>query len=73
MRRGLKRGNQYQCADEYGCFKPIPDEEGTETARFTYGANAGVGFKPIPDEEGTETRARHDAHRARFELQTDPR
>ncbi len=57
MRRGLKREVDQRCYLCDGCFKPIPDEEGTETK------NAGPGrsrdrrarFKPIPDEEGTET------------------
>ena len=37
-------------------FKPIPDEEGTETrAAVLKFATAWFSFKPIPDEEGTET------------------
>ena len=38
-------------------FKPIPDEEGTET-RHQRGISCvtrRLCFKPIPDEEGTET------------------
>ena len=70
MRRGLKP-NQLCAVDERyeRCFKPIPDEEGTETALIVGNAlTCTTGFKPIPDEEGTETRAsraparcRHDA------------
>ena len=38
-------------------FKPIPDEEGTETHDAPmYGDVTIDRFKPIPDEEGTETR-----------------
>ena len=39
------------------CFKPIPDEEGTETSMVAMGQVEvwHPGFKPIPDEEGTET------------------
>ncbi len=37
-------------------FKPIPDEEGTETQRpESRESNITSRFKPIPDEEGTET------------------
>ncbi len=37
-------------------FKPIPDEEGTETSRYPRCPGRDrFGFKPIPDEEGTET------------------
>ena len=37
-------------------FKPIPDEEGTETCSGTSSSDAAIrSFKPIPDEEGTET------------------
>ena len=39
-----------------GCFKPIPDEEGTETPqRRSKTTVCSSRFKPIPDEEGTET------------------
>ena len=36
-------------------FKPIPDEEGTETRPRVVRTRAAIRFKPIPDEEGTET------------------
>ena len=37
-------------------FKPIPDEEGTETFSSSSLLNRqSERFKPIPDEEGTET------------------
>ena len=44
----------------YRSFKPIPDEEGTETRSNAYDVSRAtvIGFKPIPDEEGTETRDR---------------
>ncbi len=38
-----------------GGFKPIPDEEGTETSLSCDKEPRRNGFKPIPDEEGTET------------------
>ncbi len=36
------------------CFKPIPDEEGTEIVEPVGDEGQALGFKPIPDEEGTE-------------------
>ena len=39
-------------------FKPIPDEEGTETRERGQLAESLACFKPIPDEEGTETAIR---------------
>ncbi len=56
-------------------FKPIPDEEGTETRAYL---SLSVGmpwrFKPIPDEEGTETRCgRRRSEAPCRRLQTDPR
>ena len=36
-------------------FKPIPDEEGTETTTLACHHGGMPSFKPIPDEEGTET------------------
>ncbi len=58
MRRGLKpRNAAAQIVSLRRSFKPIPDEEGTETLiRQGVGLVAErQGFKPIPDEEGTET------------------
>ena len=37
-------------------FKPIPDEEGTETTSSGLTRWRPPRFKPIPDEEGTETK-----------------
>ena len=37
------------------CFRPIPDEEGTEMAATPVPTVKGShSFRPIPDEEGTE-------------------
>ena len=57
MRRGLKRLIAIICAGSFARFKPIPDEEGTETpAQAKTGSTPLASFKPIPDEEGTETK-----------------
>ncbi len=56
MRRGLKL--IYSDHQDHGGkgFKPIPDEEGTETITLDpLPALHPPRFKPIPDEEGTET------------------
>ena len=61
MRRGLKRilSPGSLCPSHPG-FKPIPDEEGTETnERQRYERGKSFSFKPIPDEEGTETHGNH--------------
>ena len=43
-------------------FKPIPDEEGTETRNPAANCRSTTScFKPIPDEEGTETAIRRAA------------
>ena len=55
MRRGLKQAITYKSISNVRRFKPIPDEEGTETRRAPGRRSAESGFKPIPDEEGTET------------------
>ena len=57
MRRGLKRLVPIPERMRSLCFKPIPDEEGTETAQPGRDCAQQHGFKPIPDEEGTETMA----------------
>ena len=64
MRRGLKR--ESSGCDRYAAmrFKPIPDEEGTETThRARRCTSMRQRFKPIPDEEGTETRSHGYAQR----------
>ena len=57
MRRGLKPYNWISFhLPRLLSFKPIPDEEGTETLQQRAGRLKWSGsFKPIPDEEGTET------------------
>ncbi len=56
MRRGLKRNSQMFAMLLLPSFKPIPDEEGTETEIVAASQRYEIaGFKPIPDEEGTET------------------
>ena len=57
MRRGLKPYPTMISKAIAASFKPIPDEEGTETnqAAQTSAVTHNVSFKPIPDEEGTET------------------
>ena len=58
MRRGLKLNDSADLPDDLldAGFKPIPDEEGTETpGRSRRGRRQALRFKPIPDEEGTET------------------
>ncbi len=76
MRRGLKRISTDAMRSAQSRFKPIPDEEGTETS-CCVSANAHLRaacFKPIPDEEGTETQFKLPRFLlAVFELQTDPR
>ncbi len=54
-------------------FKPIPDEEGTETLVTRKLSGCPLGFKPIPDEEGTETISLVLISHSRLTLQTDPR
>ena len=57
-------------------FKPIPDEEGTETKQWTSSRlDLSLSFKPIPDEEGTETEDARIVKRSvlMLLLQTDPR
>jgi hypothetical protein len=44
-----------EAAEAAAGFKPIPDEEGTETLLGIKCHWESPGFKPIPDEEGTET------------------
>ena len=57
MRRGLKLDDSRPAFVSSRRFKPIPDEEGTETFHRTQLRPVSYcrGFKPIPDEEGTET------------------
>ena len=56
MRRGLKLNEVMGLPLVFLGFKPIPDEEGTETRRGRRGRCQPLSrFKPIPDEEGTET------------------
>ena len=54
-------------------FKPIPDEEGTETFAARIDDSGAPRFKPIPDEEGTETAASAYRRSSGCRLQTDPR
>jgi hypothetical protein len=55
-------------------FKPIPDEEGTETGKTSLAIRArSTRFKPIPDEEGTETITYWYGKVGKYALQTDPR
>ena len=75
MRRGLKQTDGYIVArrDASG-FKPIPDEEGTETEPVNVSMGCGAqSFKPIPDEEGTETNGTTHGNGVTGTLQTDPR
>ncbi len=76
MRRGLKHAHRAGAISLWACFKPIPDEEGTETLLLgTQVVLHAARFKPIPDEEGTETlnlRVRLLCAHVRV-LQTDPR
>ena len=60
MRRGLKHIERHsRTIQRAPGFKPIPDEEGTETRAAAPRAIANRDrFKPIPDEEGTETTGR---------------
>ncbi len=45
---------RYHCDhDLHLCFKPIPDEEGTETLKLMMLPVVHLSFKPIPDEEGS--------------------
>ena len=55
MRRGLKPCRRSGSGAASFCFKPIPDEEGTETRDGPRAIDLAGRFKPIPDEEGTET------------------
>ena len=56
MRRGLKQAAALRHVRRHRRFKPIPDEEGTETLTGrVHHEQMPRGFKPIPDEEGTET------------------
>ena len=77
MRRGLKLPRYAAIAADRSsaCFKPIPDEEGTETRTACSASGRWIqSFKPIPDEEGTETRWSTQSGQRRYgELQTDPR
>ena len=78
MRRGLKQKRtlrRYLTALRLTGFKPIPDEEGTETKNSgEYHGAVAARLKPIPDEEGTETIAAIDAWSwSHAVLQTDPR
>ena len=56
-------------------FKPIPDEEGTESDTIDACTQLWrQSFKPIPDEEGTERRISRAASAVGvIALQTDPR
>ncbi len=58
MRRGLKRRRRRAVAYPHEGFKPIPDEEGTETGLDLAVELGERSFKPIPAEEGTETESR---------------
>ena len=65
MRRGLKQIHRRVLRLEVlGRFKPIPDEEGTETYKLERCRAHHTRFKPIPDEEGTETKQRRRCHDA---------
>ena len=57
MRRGLKPTSIALSTHAVSSFKPIPDEEGTETSCSIASRVGSPSFKPIPDEEGTETGA----------------
>ncbi len=58
MRRGLKQLTASRKTVGTIGFKPIPDEEGTETQQKDHlDYHRLMSFKPIPDEEGTETRS----------------
>ena len=76
MRRGLKllpvAGD---VTIEQLRFKPIPDEEGTETVIGGWCLEPAIeSFKPIPDEEGTETcNCLNSQALLSGTLQTDPR
>ncbi len=75
MRRGLKPRASTRIASWCLSFKPIPDEEGTETREVLRraGFSDQQSFKPIPDEEGTETCQSPCAAFMFPALQTDPR
>ena len=73
MRRGLKLEIVPDDVLWPTGFKPIPDEEGTETRKSRHLQRWKRRFKPIPDEEGTETQAFHRRADGSMRLQTDPR
>ena len=70
MRRGLKRTRSPFAHERLvQRFKPIPDEEGTETSLSgTVMRDCYRSFKPIPDEEGTETRPACEHRRIGYAL-----